>query len=208
MGVLCAAIACDATPGPDAGPAAPSTAIDAPREPDAAAVAPSDPSPPVDRTSALVALETLAAPDGKPRCAACSSDAALTLLVAASLDDEAIRESLRDLDAMVRFYADDGLAGVLVLAATAHDPPIGPAIDRALALRDRLRLAMDVRVPARPDAVTDAAWLADGPHVVLVGRDGRVTFAAAATPRERWSALDRAIVDALAREGGTKSPIP
>lgn len=197
VGALCAAISCDHASAPDPRPAAPSTAIDAPQTAAVAEEAPRDPSP-RDRAADLVALETIAAPDGPVRCAACSNDAALTLLVVASADDAAVHESLRDLDAMFRYYADDGLAGVLVLVSAESDR----AIDRAAALRDRLRLAIDVRVPARVDA---AARIAGGPLAVLVGRDGRVTSSATESPRERWSALDQAIVDALA---GTKSPMP
>jgi hypothetical protein len=231
VGVLSAAISCDATPPPDARPAAPTTAIDAPQARPEAEVAASDPwsralaarvlvDGRLGPGTELVALDTLAAPDGAPSCATCSTKGTSTLFVASSLDDAADHEILRDLDAMFRYYADDGLAGVMVLAPANGDRLITPedpraAIDRALALRDRLHLAIDVRVPARVDDGGNRAWdewyaVAGAPLVLLVGPEGRVTFSGTTPSRERWSALDRAIVDALAGrdEVVAKSPMP
>jgi hypothetical protein len=168
------------------------------------------------RGSELVALDTLAAADAKPDCAACSLGKTTKLVVAASLDDGS--ETLRDLDAIHRFYADNGLGGVLVLAPREGDRLITPpdprdAISRALALRDRLRLAMAVHVPARVDDGGNRVWdeyyaVGRSPMVLLVGPDDRVLFSAAAPPD--WAALDRAIVDALAADGHApvaKSPV-
>jgi hypothetical protein len=155
--------------------------------------------------SKLVALETIAEPDAKPVCGPCSLGKTTKLVVAAALDDEAAHETLRDLDAIHRFYADNGLAAVMVLAPRDRDrlitpPDAGAEIGRALALRDRLRLALPVHVPARVDDGGNRVWdeyyaVDRTPLVLLVGPDDRVLFSAAAPPD--WAALDQAIVDAL-----------
>jgi hypothetical protein len=92
-----------------------------------------------------------------------------------------------------------------VLAPRDGDRLITPAdpraaIGRAIALRDRLRLALAVHVPARVDDGGNRVWdeyyaVGPSPLVLLVGPDDRVLFSAAAPPD--WSALDQAIVDAL-----------
>jgi len=168
--------------------------------------------------SKLVALETIADPEAKAGCAACSLGPTTKLVVAASLDDDG--ETLRDLDAIHRFYADNGLAGLVVVAPRGGDRLITPedpraAIGRAHALRDRLRLALAVHVPARVDDGGNRVWdeyyaVGRSPLVLLVGPDDRVLFSAAAPPD--WAALDQAIVDALGpRPPGTsdvaKSPV-
>ena len=116
--------------------------------------------------------------------------------------------------AIYRFYADNGLAGVVVLAPSDGDRLITPedpraVIGRALALRDRLRLATPVHVPARVDDGGNRVWdeyyaVRQSPLVLLVGPDDRVLFSAAA-PAD-WSALDRAIVDALADGAEPREP--
>jgi hypothetical protein len=162
--------------------------------------------------SEIVALQTIAAPKTSPGCATCSLSSRPILVIAAAIDDATADETLRDLDAMWRYYADDGLGGVLVLAprmgtrlGTPDDP--GAAIERALARARRLRLAIPVHVPARVDDGGNRVWdedyaVATTPLALLVGDDERVAFSAAA-PAD-WAALDRAIVDALGR---TKSPV-
>lgn len=171
--------------------------------------------------SKLVALETIAAPDAAPACAACALAGKPTLFVAVAEADATTDAALRDLDAIHRFYADNGLSAVAIVAPFVGDRLITPAdpravIEGALAQSRRSRIALPMHVPARVDDGENQARSAVGtnrvwdeyyavtttPLVLLVGKGDRIVFSAAA-PAD-WAALDRAIVDAL----GLADPVP
>jgi len=202
VAVACSGLAsCDdarEAPSQAAGPLATASATDprpteaapdADAPPASAAIAPRDPwSEVLDERvlqdgrlgpgSKLVALPTITAA-ADVGCAACSLAGKPTMIVAAALDDPRAERALQDLDAIHRFYADDGLAALAVLAPANADRLVTPpdpraAIDRALALGRRLRLALPLHVPARVDDGGNRVWedyyaVHDSPLVLLVG---------------------------------------
>jgi hypothetical protein len=163
--------------------------------------------------SKLVALETIAAADAAPGCAACALAGKPKLVVAVAQDDEGTDEALRDLDAIHRYYADNGLSAVAIVAPFAGNRLITPmdpraAIDIALAQSRRSRIALPVHVPARVDDGGNRVWeeyyaVSTTPLVLLVGADDRIVFSAAA-PAD-WAALDRAIVEVLGVDDRVRS---
>jgi hypothetical protein len=140
------------------------------------------------------------AADGTVDCGACRLGQVPRLLVVGSIDALARAEIWRDLDAIARLYADNGLAA-LAIVVTREGDTTKPATDPSLSatqieeVRKRGRIAMPVEI------ATDTAALvgvADDPSVVLVDGGDIVRFVGGAG--SHWRDLDLAIGSLLAAE--------
>lgn len=152
-----------------------------------------------DRLPPLAALD----PAGAPQCSHCASKGP-TMLVFATATTLVEGESWRDLDAIGRFYADDGLTALAIVAGHRDGTLVaGNAADAQTvdATRARRRIAMPVLAAAATGtadarALADAPLLADDPTVVLLDASGAVAWTG--TRDASWQALDRAIVGLVA----------
>lgn len=157
-------------------------------------------------------LEPIATVDaaGKPACTHCAAKGP-TMIVLATATALAKDETWRDLDAMARFYADDQLTTLAVVAGHRDGGLVaGNAADAKTvdATRRRQRIAMPVfaaaaTATAEARALDDVPALADDPTVVLLDASGTVAWTG--TRDESWQALDRAIVGLVATPA---SPTP
>ncbi|MFO0636365.1 MAG: hypothetical protein U0168_26340 [Nannocystaceae bacterium] len=140
----------------------------------------------------------IAAGDVMPALAATATppQAKASLWIVTSLEAAQQGETLQDLDAIARLYADNGLHAAIVLASfdgSKARPPTAFDEQAVRALVQRRRLATPV-VPGSGDAPWSPAIVA-APTVVLARPDGRVHWVGAA--ESSWAALDRAIVELL-----------
>lgn len=126
------------------------------------------------------------------------------MLVVATAATLADGEAWRDLDAMARFYADDGLATLAIVAGHRDGALVpGNAADAKSidATRSRRRIAMPVFAATasteQARALDDVPALTADPTVVLLDASGAVAWTG--TRDTSWQALDRAIVGLVAK---------
>lgn len=138
---------------------------------------------------------------GARRCASCDPGPRLLVITGA----EAARrdETVRDLDAIARFWSDNGLDAVIVLAELAAEGPRALADGAAeaargeattLAAAQRLVTPIATAIDAKPQPW--APTLPAGTTAVLVDRDAKVAWVGGGEPH--WRALDQAIAKLLA----------
>lgn len=117
-------------------------------------------------------------------------------------------EHWRDLDAIARLYADNGLGAIAIVTAFAEGRATAPAdataaLAQVATVHARQRIAMPLEA-ALPAATTDSRTLAEhgalvhDPTVILVDRTHTVRWIGGVGPH--WQALDLAIAEVLSAE--------
>ncbi|MBK6916134.1 MAG: hypothetical protein IPH07_01920 [Deltaproteobacteria bacterium] len=199
--------ACDREHDPVATPS-PARHADAPRdpstEPSPSAVAAAEPEPSESATlaigDAMPRIDVIEA-SGARSCASCEPGP--RLLVITGADAARQDDTVRDLDAIARFWADNGLATVIVLTdlGAVGAAPLADAQAEA-ARAEAARLAAEQRLGstiAAAIAATPERWSPSlPPHTtaVLVDRAAKVAWVGRGEPH--WRGLDTAIAGLLA----------
>ncbi len=190
------AVAPKQTPAPLPGPAAAAqpadtVAVIAPR-----ALAVDDRLPP---------LSTLA-PNGAKDCGTCRAGQGPRLVIIGSTEGITHGEAWRDLDAIARLYADNGLGALAVITAFADGRAIIPTdapgvAEQAARARKQQRITMPVEVAlgdptAAGRGFAEAPPITHDPTVVLIDGNDTVRWIGEVGPH--WRELDVAIIGALA----------
>ena len=155
----------------------------------------------------LLPFPVLATDGDEPNCVPCGEPGKPMVIAIGSVDDEAFRNDLLDLDAIVHKY-EGAITAVGVLAelrdgrVVSSTPAEAEAtLERARAFARALRVTIPVVVPAASDATGNDVWgeyynVTASRTIMLSNVEGKSRFTAVGP--DDWSEIDAALRELLA----------
>ena len=153
----------------------------------------------------LSAFQILNCEDGEEYCQVCRYGSNPKLMAVGTIDDEAVRQDLQDLDAIVKKYGADAVKAFAVVTDIENGKAVTPKDAEALrakakALKAELGVEFPIVVPAPEDGGKNETW--EDYYNITKSRtvmfsDGRNEVKYSAVEPEDFAQLGKAIEDVL-----------